>query len=606
MSMRQQRKSKSAAAVLFEALEGRDLFSATITGLVHNDINGDGRLDEFSTAPATRVYVDANKNGRRDSGELSTLTDANGLYVLKNVPAGDTLVRFELPKGWVPSNATAHVGQSVIFTEGAKSISIGDAMIRYATAPWQTVGQNAQHTGVSPFRGGPLTGTPQTVTTEGSATGPTSTVSDSGFKLGTPLFTKYNTVIVSVFENGKFEVRAFSRAGGVQLWTFVSDYVEPPSVQLSLRTATAVFQPALGPDGKLYVPGAGGTVYVIAAPDQFVRSRDRIRTTDKQMAFYGIDKYRAKAGKFRGHLFINTPLTVGPNGDVYFGVEASGTNPLGITSSLARVRANGTGGRVGAAVVTGSAPALSNDNGFVYVATQTGATAKIERFRAGSLGRAGSQELIDPLNKTKRIQLTPGIVSVPVVAPDGDVYLATPAKAQVVTADGNGWLMRFSGDLKTVKATNAQVMEDATPSIVPASMVPSYHGKSSYLVVAVRFTPQDASGYQRLSLFDPAASLKRTGAEFLLPLAQFQDQDGQTQQTLGFVSSPVTVDPSSGAIYLVNASESLLRWNVSDVKEVTAPLSLGQVIEQEGGSPAVIGPDGEVYAVVNGALVGTF
>jgi hypothetical protein len=197
-----------------------------------------------------------------------------------------------------------------------------------------------------------------------------------------------------------------------------------------------------------------------------------------------------------------------------------------------------------------------------------------------------------------------GFVSLPVVAPDGDVYMVTPARKQSVANVGNGWLMHFSADLK-VKGTQAQVMATETPSIVPASMVPSYHGRSTYLLVAPRYTPpaenKTGSDRQRLSLFDPVHSMKRLSPEFLLPLV-----GSQQQPAFGFVSSPVTVDPSSGAIYLINAADQLMRWNVSNVLDITAPLSLGSQIEQEGGSPVVIGPDGQVYAVVGGSLFAAF
>ncbi len=607
MRQQQQKRRKTTAAAVVEALEDRTLYNATISGLVHNDVNGDGIIDEFSVPPATHVYLDTNANGRRDNGELSVVTDLNGQYEFKDVPQGSYLVRFDLPAGWAPSNSMANVGEPVIFAGGTDKVSVPDALIRYTSAPWATVGQNAQHTGISPFRGGPLTNAPFEVTSDSPDTLP-----DTGDKFGTPLFTKFDTVVVPLFDNAtqKFEVRAYSRSSGVEVWTFVSDYVAPPSVDTSsFRQRSAVFQPALTPDGKLYIPGAGGAVWLMATPDRFGSGLDRARTA-RRVVFYGKDKFHDKPGRYRQTVYINTPLTADANGNVYFGVESNGANPLGIKSSLARVRENGSGARARADVVAGSAPALSNDGSFVYVATQTGSKAYIARFHTGEgMAEAGATLLKDPVTHQK-MHMFAGYVSLPVVAPDGDVYMVTPARKPSVANTGNGWLMHFSADLK-VKGTQAQVMATETPSIVPASMVPAYHGRSTYLVAAPRYTTgaENPTGLdtQRLSLFDPAHSLKRTGAEFLLPAVQYGvDNQNNPQYTYGFVSSPVTVDPSSGAIYLVNAAEDLMRWSVSNVLNITAPVSLGDQFEGEGGSPVVIGPDGEVYAVVAGKLMAAF
>ncbi|MBC6419822.1 MAG: hypothetical protein GDA44_14190 [Prochloron sp. SP5CPC1] len=46
------------------------------------------------------VYLDENKNGRRDSNELYTLTDADGYYSL-SIPEGIYILGLEIPPGWV-------------------------------------------------------------------------------------------------------------------------------------------------------------------------------------------------------------------------------------------------------------------------------------------------------------------------------------------------------------------------------------------------------------------------------------------------------------------------------------------------------------------------
>src|SRR6478736_5884648 len=101
---------RQQAKVLFEALEGRTFYSGTFSGLVHNDLNADRLADEGATVPATTVYLDRNRNGRFDTGELSTVTDASGRYRLTNVPSGQNLVRIALPDGWIATNPAGRSG----------------------------------------------------------------------------------------------------------------------------------------------------------------------------------------------------------------------------------------------------------------------------------------------------------------------------------------------------------------------------------------------------------------------------------------------------------------------------------------------------------------
>lgn len=59
------------------------------------------------TLPGWTVYLDQNRNGRRDPGEDFAITDTNGQYALTNLPAGTYYVREEPQSGWLqtaPSN----------------------------------------------------------------------------------------------------------------------------------------------------------------------------------------------------------------------------------------------------------------------------------------------------------------------------------------------------------------------------------------------------------------------------------------------------------------------------------------------------------------------
>src|SRR4029450_6261095 len=66
----------------------------------------------------------------------------------------------------------------------------------------------------------------------------------------------------------------------------------------------------------------------------------------------------------------------------------------------------------------------------------------------------------------------------PMVGPDGDVYygvLGNPSNGS------RGWMLHFSSDLTHTRTPGAFGW-DNTPSVVPASTVPSYTGTSSYLL----------------------------------------------------------------------------------------------------------------------------
>ena len=82
-----------------ERLEDRRLF-ASISGLVFNDINGDGVRQANEAALAGRqVYVDINSDGQRQTNEPLARTDSAGRYQFANLKAGKYLVRQLLPTG---------------------------------------------------------------------------------------------------------------------------------------------------------------------------------------------------------------------------------------------------------------------------------------------------------------------------------------------------------------------------------------------------------------------------------------------------------------------------------------------------------------------------
>lgn len=72
-----------------------------IRGRKCQDVNGDGNLADCKPLAGWTIYLDTNKNGSLDPGEVSTTTNANGRYRFQNLPTGTYVVREVLKPGWI-------------------------------------------------------------------------------------------------------------------------------------------------------------------------------------------------------------------------------------------------------------------------------------------------------------------------------------------------------------------------------------------------------------------------------------------------------------------------------------------------------------------------
>ena len=87
--------------MLLETLENRRLLSATISGTAFKDTNLDGiRQTGEAGLAGENVYVDANNNGKLDTGEKFATSDTSGAYSLKGLAAGKYRLRAKPPAGW--------------------------------------------------------------------------------------------------------------------------------------------------------------------------------------------------------------------------------------------------------------------------------------------------------------------------------------------------------------------------------------------------------------------------------------------------------------------------------------------------------------------------
>jgi large repetitive protein len=99
----------------------------SITGLVYNDANRNGRQDGSEAAlSGWSVYIDLNNNGIRDSGEPRSITDTFGRYNLRSA-AGTFNLRVVYPAGWVPSTSAEAVKSVTVTVNATANANFGAA-----------------------------------------------------------------------------------------------------------------------------------------------------------------------------------------------------------------------------------------------------------------------------------------------------------------------------------------------------------------------------------------------------------------------------------------------------------------------------------------------
>ena len=448
-----------------------------------------------------------------------------------------------------------------------------------------------------------------------------------GAHYGAPLVTAANTVLAPVKipvpmpspnppANG-FRVDAFNGVSGAPKYSVATDYILPahdwiPVYNPCLTTG------ALGT--RLYYAGAGGTVYHIDNPDSAAHG------PPVQEVFYGtLANYLGNAAAYNSTIFINTPLTPDSGGNVFFGFRVQGTAPAPLNttqSGFARIDSSGNGTYVlaGTAANDGtidldshnSAPALSNDEATVYVVAKssTVSASYLLGLNSTTLATKYRVALRDPRNNNPATVTDDGTAS-PMVAPDNDVYFGILGDP----LDGfRGFLLRFSGDLSIQKLSGGFGW-DYTAAIVPASMVPSYQGSSSYLLFCKynNYAFSDGDGVNRLALLDPNATQidPHSSAPDFVEMREVLTLIGPTPDD-EYYSAPfphavrewcintAAVNPATKSIFVPSEDGRLYRWNVatnSVAQAVTLSPGIGEPYV-----PNLIGPDGTVYTLNGGTL----
>ncbi|MES2128669.1 MAG: hypothetical protein V4463_15475 [Pseudomonadota bacterium] len=420
---------------------------------------------------------------------------------------------------------------------------------------------------------------------------------------GSPVITAQNTVILPVKTGATAGFRFEGRSGssGAVLWSAASDYVMPahrwiPSYNVTLTAAN-----------RVYAAGAGGKVY-------YRDNADSATATTQTSAFFGDAVYSANQASLDTQVFINTPITADGSGNIYFGFTAASANSAGLASGIARIGADGKGSWASASTLTlgaatkvamNSAPAVSADGKMLYVVVNNDqAQGYILGLDSTTLALGSRTRLIDPSRGTPA-GVSDDSTASPVVGPDGDVYIGVLETA-FGEHNGRGWLLHFDRTLNQEKLPGSFGWDD-TPSVVPATMVPSYKGSATYLLMTKynNYARGLGDGQNKLAVLDPNAaqgdpySSVQVMKEVLTVLGPTPDP-GYYGGVTEWCINVAAVDPFTKSILANSEDGYLYRWDLTSntlSQRIKLTSGLG-----ESYTPTLVGPDGVVYAINNAIL----
>jgi len=423
---------------------------------------------------------------------------------------------------------------------------------------------------------------------------------------GSPLVTAANTVIVPVKTGtNSFRVEAHNGATGKRLWTQSTGYQAPG----------ASFVPGLGPTisgNQLFVPDIAGRVLARQNPDQ-------AKTTVTRLYFYGAKNYRKNPTAYAQNVQIDTPLGSDANGNLYFGFLVLGSTPINLQSGVARIASSGAGTWVSAATASGDpaitqvaiscAPALSPDGSLLYVAVTNGSYGYLLALNSTTLALVNRVRLTDPSSGLDAL-LFDASSAAPTVGPDGDVYYGV-LENPFPNHNDRGWLLHYSGDLSQKKIPGSFGWDD-TASIVPASIVSSYHGSSSYLLMTKYNNYAgvgSGDGHNRIAILDPNATendpvipTTKVMKEVITVLGvtpdpEFLNFPGAVRE---WCINTAAVDPFTKSILANSEDGKLYRWDLTSntlSEVITLSTGIGEAY-----TPTVIGSDGTAYAINDAIL----
>jgi len=503
---------------------------------------------------------------------------------------------------------------------------------------WSGYGHDAQHTALSTVGAQALNGIHWSTPLDMN---PQLASGELLIHYGSPAVTAANTVLLPIKTGatGGFAIEAHSGASGALIYSLSTDYTLPPhnwTPPYGIVLSSPSNAPAIGRESRLrspgrgarepkiaerlYYPGAGGTVYYRDAVDSATGPAG-------QIAFYGNAVYAANSALFNNAVQISSPLTADSRGNIFFGFVVQGANPANLTSGIARISNDGSGTWVSAQALAGGdstisqgalncAPALSRDESTVYFAVSNGndfGTGYLVALNSASLAPMSRVQLMDPRGGLATVSADSS--ASPMVGPDGDVYYGVLENTCCGSHNDRGWMLHFNSTLTQTKIPGSFGWDD-TPSVVPANLVPSYSGGSSYLILVKYNNYANAGsgdGVNKLAVLDPNASQtdEYPGPD-ALPAAQVMrevltvtgatpdPQHGFPNAVREWCINTAVIDPVSKSA-LVNSEDGVIyRWDLT-TNTLTQRLRLTAGLG-EAYTPTLIGQDGTVYAINDATL----
>jgi len=364
---------------------------------------------------------------------------------------------------------------------------------------WTGYGGNSQHTAMSSIASSPMSKVLWSVPVDQN---PQYSGSELLIHYAPPMITYSGTVLVMVrTAAGGFQVEARRVLTGGLIYTQPTDYVLPPYGGWTPTCGGSLYQL-----NSTVVPGIGGTIYMRPQADS-------ASSQVQQWAFYGMDKYNASKSAYNSDVYICTPLTVDNAGNVYFGFRVNSGSTTGLTSGIAKVTPSGVGSYISSGDAANDqsitvpaincAPALSNDQSTLYITVHSGdwTGGYLVGIDTATMQYKYATRLLDPKNGSQAL-IPDSSTATPMVGPDGDVFYGVYENPGF---NSRGWMLHYDGTLATTKIPGGFGWDD-TASVVPSQCVPSYTGKSSYLILT-KYNSYAGYGYgdgvNKVAILDP-------------------------------------------------------------------------------------------------------
>ena len=470
---------------------------------------------------------------------------------------------------------------------------------------WRGHAANEQHTAAAPAMGQRLAKIHWSMAVDLAPPGHGVPPDEILIHYAAPMITGANTVLVPVktTSGGNFQIDAVRGANGHPVWTMATDYTLPP------HDWTPPLPAHLTAQNRLYFAGDGGTVY-------FRDSPDLPSGNTGQIAFFGWSNYQADPQAYNTTVMIDTPITADNAGNIYFGFLVTGSNPLGLTSGIARIDTNGNGTWIGAGaaandssitqVAMNCAPAISVDQSTIYIAVSNGSTGYLVGLDAATLAPKSRARLYDPAQH-QSAWVNDDSSAAPTIGPDGDVYYGV-LESDFPGHNCRGWLLHFSADL-TREKTPGSFGWDNTVAVVPANLVPPFSTGNAYYLMSKYnnyYGCGSGDGHNRIAILDPHLGQDDTYSSAIVMkevktiLSPNQVPGEPAGAVYEWCINSAVVDAQRHSV-IANAEDGYsYRWDLAsntlaETLLLNAPLG-------EAYTPTLIGPDGTVYAINDATL----